>query len=809
MSNVNTKISFAVAAAMAAAASAAPVTASAVTPGKYVAGDFHNHTTCADGSASVQKQVKKSTDKGNSAATTPWGLDWYVYSNHGNSGGTRNCQLTEDATIDAYSPATPFVTGTSQQTTWTNSITNAQVYGDQPTGVGPGYMWRWQAYQQYEYPTVEYLANLHNLPLFVGIEMNAPGHEHISTSVINGQMPSQVYGPTAGGTLNPETPASALPITGPRITQTYGNANAMAQWTYCYDVALTDLSRGNSSGLNNPASGPNNNWDCSVPTSNSAADSLWNAAGHKLVNTTGAGSGFSGHHISLESIKWMNAYAPQGSYFIPAHLERFGPFNANGNDGYNIEHLRDFNNTAPSIAFGFESQPGHQASPGRGDYNQLRNGNAGASAWPTSTFTTVGGVTLSTIPTKVDSAGGTTFGGTGVYAGYMGGVWDALLGEGRAFWFFASSDYHSRGSFSNDDVRSNADFFPGEYTRTYTMVRNGSDSIRAQTVVDGLRSGNSWSATGQLIDRLAFVACASYPGLAARTNASVEAIARNAAFNDVDTTGIAGCATMGQKLKVRPGADIIIAIVVRDPAGTNYSPYSFPNPSLAQIGKTQPLNQPVLDHVDLIGGNVTGYISPSSPNYSGQWPANTNWMSLDALTVAGLSAVPAGAKNTSTRILSTFSGASGNVTPVVSPVDGTTFLSVSYRIPAAQQSQYVRLRGTNLPTAVPFETDASGNPLPDSFTNTVPNTNNLSIPCLTVGTNVPATATLWTYDQPKIDGCPLHLPTLAAATTINGVTYPVGTKMVAADVAAWSDLWFYSNPIYVEVAGSSLVAGVN
>jgi hypothetical protein len=33
--------------------------------------------------------------------------------------------------------------------------------------------------------------------------------------------------------------------------------------------------------------------------------------------------------------------------------------------------------------------------------------------------------------------------------------------------------------------------------------------------------------------------------------------------------------------------------------------------------------------------------------------------------------------------------------------------------------------------------------------------------------------------------------------------------MVAFDVAAWSDLWFYSNPVYVEVAGSSLVAGVN
>jgi len=35
-----------------------------------------------------------------------------------------------------------------------------------------------------------------------------------------------------------------------------------------------------------------------------------------------------------------------------------------------------------------------------------------------------------------------------------------------------------------------------------------------------------------------------------------------------------------------------------------------------------------------------------------------------------------------------------------------------------------------------------------------------------------------------------------------------GQKMVANDVAAWSDLWFYSNPIYVQVTGAAVVAGV-
>ena len=55
---------------------ATPAVASvAKTPGKYVAGDFHNHTTCSDGSISMQKLVQKSTMQ--------WGLDWFVQAGHG------------------------------------------------------------------------------------------------------------------------------------------------------------------------------------------------------------------------------------------------------------------------------------------------------------------------------------------------------------------------------------------------------------------------------------------------------------------------------------------------------------------------------------------------------------------------------------------------------------------------------------------------------------------------------------------------------------------------------------------------------
>jgi hypothetical protein len=97
---------------------------------------------------------------------------------------------------------------------------------------------------------------------------------------------------------------------------------------------------------------------------------------------------------------------------------------------------------------------------------------------------------------------------------------------------------------------------------------------------------------------------------------------------------------------------------------------------------------------------------------------------------------------------------------------------------------------------VPWETDADGNPLPDVFTNPAaidpinatsgngfPQNHFLRILCRSVGTN-------------DFDGCPSHLP------VVNGMKYS------AFDVAAWADLWFHSNPIFIEVRGSTVVAGV-
>ena len=55
----------------------------------------------------------------------------------------------------------------------------------------------------------------------------------------------------------------------------------------------------------------------------------------------------------------------------------------------------------------------------------------------------------------------------------------------------------------------------------------------------------------------------------------------------------------------------------------------------------------------------------------------------------------------------------------------------------------------------------------------------------------------------QFDGCPDHLATASGTPTRSP-----GKKDVSYDVAAWADLWFYSNPIYIQVAGSTPVAGV-
>lgn len=360
MSNQNTLRDVALAAAALCAAMSVIVPAvaaekAATKPaGTYVSGDFHNHTTCSDGALSLQRLVDRSVNA--------YSLDWFVQADHGGS-SARNCTLREDpfepvapalglssnstgpygGTVTYPSGGQPASTGKGPNQSWQSTLPNgvADIKGDGTAN--PKRMWRWQEIKEFQYPVLEAESRKHNKPVWIGLETNNPGHEHTSTTILTGQLP--------------------WPKTGA------GNANLMAQFEYCFDRSDTDTSRG-----------AENQWDCSV--SGSPNNSLIDPVSRKIAKAGNLGGGNStanpdlGHIKSVEAVKWMNEKAPNTSFYVPAHLERAGVYNPTANRGFNIEHLRNFNNAAPRIAFGFESMPGHQAQEDRGGYGTGAAGGA-------------------------------------------------------------------------------------------------------------------------------------------------------------------------------------------------------------------------------------------------------------------------------------------------------------------------------------------------------------------------------------------------------------------------------------------------
>ena len=509
-----------------------------------------------------------------SASIEQFGLEWLVDAGHGGT-SVRDCRLN-DPGVDASVSRDNYL--------YADRIPDSAFRGDRVTSQQNGRtvraMWRWQNIQEFNYPIdVEERGRL-GRNIFIGLEQVVPGHEHSSTNVINGQTPRR----------------------GPGI----GNATAISQFEYLFDRADNDLSEGGGQG--------------------------WTG---KITNVGLVGN--AAHAKAVEGIRWMQTNYPLTSYNIPAHLERAGVFSTTGNAGWNIEHLRDYNNTGPTVSFGFESQPGHQAEEGRGSYG-------------------------------TGAAGGGTYGGTGVYAAKVGGVWDGLLGEGRNWFFFASSDWHSRGSFSPFVRESDSDFYPGEFQKQY--IPAGAIATQ-QGVVDALRRGDAYSVMADLIGNdMSFQACVA----------------------GQCTTQSAG---MGGTLVVPPGASVTVTLSFTQPTTPNFSPYSFNNPLLTPVGIAQPLNRPTVDHVDIIRGDVTGVIPPGAPGYA--LPAGT--------TAAGVSNYVA---NPSAQVAATF-----NSTTWTASGQRRT---MTYTIPSVTAPIYVRARGTNIPPGTPFVSDAAGNPLLDFTT---------------------------------------------------------------------------------------------
>ena len=623
------------AAAILTVVSAGALAQSAAQAPRYAAGDFHNHTTCTDGAVSTTTMIRQSVDT--------FGLEWLVDAGHGGT-SVRDCSLNDpavDATVpfNGYAYADRIPESAFKGDRVTGSVIRSA--GATPTRETVRAMWRWQNLAEFNYPLTIAERQRSGKNVFLGLEPIVPGHEHSVAAIINGQAP--------------------------RNTPSIGVGTAIAQFEYLFDRTDNDMGGGP---LNTPG---------------------------KISNVGLVGN--AAHAKSVAGIRFLQENYPLTSYELPAHLERAGIFDpASAAGGYNIEHLRDWNNAGPTVSFGFESQPGHQADPDRGSYSAR-------------------------------SAGLGTYGGTGIYAAKIGGVWDALLGEGRNWFFFASSDWHNRGTFSPFARESDADYYPGENQKQYIQA----DAARTpQGVIDALRSGDAYSVMGDLIGNdMLFEACVS----------------------GQCTTQSVG---MGRTLVVPPGASVTVTLAFTQPTAPNFSPYTFPNPLLTQLGISQPLNRPVVDHVDFIRGDVTGVIPPDLPAYAPLvTKVNAAAATATAPAVAGVDSLVTQVFSPSARVAATFNSANWTASG--------TRRTMTFTIPSVTAPIYVRARGTNLPPGTPNATDATGNPLIDYAT--------LGAVCA---------------DQ----ACPDHMPVTD------------GTKRVDTDVRGWGSLWFYGNPIFIRPSTS-------
>jgi hypothetical protein len=243
----------------------------------------------------------------------------------------------------------------------------------------------------------------------------------------------------------------------------------------------------------------------------------------------------------IAALKHMDALSPK-PVVIAHHPSR----SATGAGEYgqtSPTELRNWNDAAPDVAIGMEGAPGHQAAA-------LRRKPSGPAA---------------------DANGDEERGARGLYrnsptmGGFdqmtarVGGFWDSMLSEGRRWWITATSDSHVHWS------EGGADFWPGEYSKTYVLAEKTPASI-----VAGLRGGHVFVTTGDLISEMSFTAKAG--------------------------TAAAG---IGETLTFAPGADVRVRIRVRDPESPNSN---GDNPSVARI--------------DLIRGEITGHAADRSSDHT-------------------------------------------------------------------------------------------------------------------------------------------------------------------------------------------------
>ncbi len=169
--------------------------------------------------------------------------------------------------------------------------------------------------------------------------------------------------------------------------------------------------------------------------------------------------------------------------------------------------VRNWRDADPTVAIGMEGAPGHQAAgipapQGRGGARGFYDNNPSPASFP-----------------GYPAESYRTWGGFDWMTSTVGGLWDSLLAEGKAWWVTVNSDSHvnyldvsERGPNSNFEVEGRyndpvytgtvntaaGDFWPGFYGRTNV----GSTSFSYKAVMDGLRAGRVWVDHGRLIKSL-------------------------------------------------------------------------------------------------------------------------------------------------------------------------------------------------------------------------------------------------------------------------------------------------------------------
>ncbi|MEU6347621.1 PHP domain-containing protein [Streptomyces sp. NPDC046977] len=276
---------------------------------------------------------------------------------------------------------------------------------------------------------------------------------------------------------------------------------------------------------------------------------------------------------AVEALRWLAAQRRSGYVddvlVLANHPSRLGIDSPH--------EIRAWRDAAPGIVIGMEGAPGAQgaALPGRRGANSIRGeyeNKPSAASWP-----------------GYPAEAYVTYGGFDWMTATVGGLWDAMLSEGRLFSVTTNSDNHrtvfdtwANGpwpegrNFDNtgrlpDPVdtgtpQPGSDLWPGQFSRTHVGVaRHG-----YRQVMQGLRAGRVWVDHGQLVD-----------GVEVRVH------------REHGRRGPG--ATLGGRLAVRRGEEVTLTVTITATSRRNAHG-----------------DLPQLAHVDVIRGAVHG--APADPD---------------------------------------------------------------------------------------------------------------------------------------------------------------------------------------------------